>query len=63
MGGLNLTEFHSRHILIKESAILGPTEAKSKLLDIRNRIINGEDFSTLAQAHSEDKVSAANGEI
>ncbi len=61
MGGINLTEFHSRHILIKESAILGPTEAESKLLDIRNRIINGEDFSTLAQAHSEDKVSAANG--
>ena len=44
MGGLNLTEFHSRHILIKESAVLGPTEAKNKLLDIRNRIVNGEDF-------------------
>lgn len=37
---------------------------KNKLLDIRKRIINGEDFGTLAYLYSEDPLSAQkNGEL
>lgn len=36
-------------------------EAKEKLLDIRNRILNGERFATLAALYSEDRASAIKG--
>ncbi|MFH0864605.1 MAG: peptidylprolyl isomerase [Bacteroidota bacterium] len=37
------------------------TKAKEKLIEIRNRIIKGEDFSTLAILYSEDESTAAKG--
>ncbi len=36
-------------------------EAKERLLNIRNRILNGERFSTLAALYSEDRASAIKG--
>jgi len=36
-------------------------EAKEKLLEIRNRILNGESFTTLAALYSEDRASAIKG--
>ncbi|MGD9977221.1 MAG: peptidylprolyl isomerase [Bacteroidales bacterium] len=36
-------------------------QVKEKLLDIRNRVLNGERFSTLAVAYSEDRASAIRG--
>ena len=35
--------------------------ASNKLLELKIRIENGESFSALARAHSEDTISAANG--
>ncbi len=44
----------ARHILIKPSAILTDAQAKQKLADIREKILNGTDFAEMAKEHSED---------
>lgn len=59
--GESITQTHVRHILIKPSEILSVEEARAKLAQLRERVINGEDFAALARAHSEDGISAANG--
>ena len=56
-----VTQTHARHILLKPSEILSPEDARNKLLALRERIENGEDFAALARAHSDDTGSAANG--
>jgi len=56
-----ITQTHVRHILLKPSEIQSLAEAKSKLVLLRDRIINGDDFAALARAHSEDGLSAATG--
>jgi len=50
-----------RHILIKPDELLDEEQAHQKLLEIRSRVVDGEDFSTLAREFSADKGSAANG--
>ena len=52
---------HVRHILLRPSEIQSLDEARIKLLHLRERVENGEDFAALARAHSEDPASAANG--
>lgn len=44
----------ARHILIKPSAILTDEQAKQKLIDIRQKILDGTDFAKMAKEHSED---------
>lgn len=56
-----VTQTHVRHILLKPSEILSPQDARNKLLALRERIQNGDDFAALARAHSDDTGSAANG--
>jgi len=56
-----ITQTLVRHILLKPSAVLTDQQARHELEQLRTRIENGADFATLAKAHSEDKVSAANG--
>ncbi|HEY8519788.1 MAG TPA: peptidylprolyl isomerase [Gammaproteobacteria bacterium] len=54
-------QLHVRHILITPNEILDNDAAKQKIIGIRQQILNGEDFATLARAQSEDTVSAAEG--
>lgn len=54
-------QVHVRHILLRPSEIQSLDDAKNKLLTLRERIENGEDFAALASAHSEDTGSAVNG--
>ncbi|MBH32384.1 MAG: hypothetical protein CMD90_01910 [Gammaproteobacteria bacterium] len=51
----------ARHILIKTNAIVDDETAIAKLSSLKYRLENGENFSDIARAHSDDKVSAANG--
>lgn len=51
----------ARHILIKTNAVRDDEEVQRDLQALRSRIINGEDFSELARAHSEDPGSASKG--
>lgn len=50
-----------RHILISAESDIAKSQAAKKLFNIRQRIVNGEDFSELARIFSDDSVSAANG--
>jgi peptidyl-prolyl cis-trans isomerase SurA len=50
-----------RHILISTNEILDDDAARQKLIGIRNQILGGDDFGAIAQAVSEDTLSAADG--
>jgi len=51
----------ARHILIKTNELVDDEAARSRLLELKNRLENGDDFATLARANSDDKGSAAKG--
>jgi len=50
-----------RHILLMPSEIRSEEASELELINIRNRVINGEDFSLLAKEFSEDPGSAQKG--
>lgn len=51
----------SRHILIRANEIITEETAKNRLIELRQRILEGENFSALAKLHSVDYVSGAKG--
>ena len=56
-----VTKTKVRHILIKTNDLIDDTEAHKRLLALKERIKDGDDFSALARSHSDDKGSAING--
>jgi peptidyl-prolyl cis-trans isomerase SurA len=56
-----VTKTRVRHILIKPNEALSDKDAEQKLLTLKERLANGEDFADLARAHSDDKGSAIKG--
>lgn len=54
-------QVHARHILIRTDAITSDSEARARLERLRQRILAGEDFATLARANSDDKGSGSQG--
>tara|TARA_B100001250_G_scaffold414629_1_gene454970 strand:+ start:15198 stop:16526 length:1329 start_codon:yes stop_codon:yes gene_type:complete len=54
-------QIRARHILLQTNEILDDDATQQKMNEIRNQIISGDDFSTLAQAMSEDNTSAVEG--
>jgi peptidyl-prolyl cis-trans isomerase SurA len=60
---INIQEVKARHVLIKRTAIVSDKKAKEKLIELKIRIENGESFSDVARAHSDDTMSAASGGI
>ena len=56
-----ITQTNARHILIKTTIIHDNERVIERLNQIRQRIINGEDFATMAKAYSEDTSSASRG--
>lgn len=50
-----------RHILIRVTEVRTEEEVRRDLIQLRERIINGDDFGELARAHSEDPGSSVNG--
>lgn len=56
-----VTKTKVRHILIKTNELIDDTEAQKRLQALAERIRDGDDFSTLARSHSDDKGSAING--
>nr|VFK60218.1 MAG: periplasmic chaperone for outer membrane proteins SurA [Candidatus Kentron sp. TUN]VFK69610.1 MAG: periplasmic chaperone for outer membrane proteins SurA [Candidatus Kentron sp. TUN] len=51
----------ARHILIQTNEMTSNADAKTRLEQIRERIIHGEDFEELARSHSDDRGSAIKG--
>jgi peptidyl-prolyl cis-trans isomerase SurA len=58
---LIVNQTNARHILINTNEIVSDREARQRLETLRERIINGESFETLARSHSDDKASAIRG--
>jgi len=56
-----ITKTKVRHILIKTNELIDDAEAQKRLTALRARIIDGDDFATLARSHSDDKGSALKG--
>ncbi len=54
----NVTQTHARHILLRRDS---NEETYKELIDLRNRIISGEDFAALATEFSMDPGSAPKG--
>ena len=54
-------ETQARHILLRTNDIVTEADVQRRLGNLRERIVNGESFSDLAQAHSDDKGSAVKG--
>jgi len=53
-----------RHILLRTSEAVSESEARRKLLDLRDRIVSGgADFAELARVHSDDGTAARGGEL
>ena len=61
--GKNLIEdqVHARHILIRPNELNDVQAVRQRLSQLRQRILSGDDFATLAKAHSEDPLSAIKG--
>jgi peptidyl-prolyl cis-trans isomerase SurA len=54
---------HARHILVKTSEMSGENEARARLLNLKERLEYGADFSELARLHSEDGSAAQGGDL
>ena len=51
----------ARHILIRTNEVTSDQDARARLERLRERILLGDDFDTLARANSDDTASAVNG--
>jgi len=56
-----VTQTHARHILLRRQAGISDQYLRGRLLQLKERILNGEDFGKIARAHSDDVASAVNG--
>ena len=59
--GEMVTQTHARHILIRTSADIDDDQARETLLQLKQRIEQGESFSDLANEYSEDPGSKIKG--
>jgi peptidyl-prolyl cis-trans isomerase SurA len=61
-GAAPITQTRARHILVRTSEIVSESEARRRLQDLRERLVNGKaDFGELARVHSDDTGSAVRG--
>jgi peptidyl-prolyl cis-trans isomerase SurA len=51
----------ARHILIRTNEVTSDQDARGRLERLRERVLLGDDFDTLARANSDDKASAIQG--
>ena len=58
-----IEQTHARHILIKTSELVSEQEARTRLVNLKERLENSEDFGDLARAHSEDGSAPKGGDL
>ncbi|MDD4929093.1 MAG: peptidylprolyl isomerase [Gallionella sp.] len=58
-----ITQTHVRHILIKTSEIVTESEAKNRIMEIRQRIDAGADFAEQARQNSQDGSAQQGGDL
>ena len=54
---------HARHILIRTNELISESEARNRLLGLRERIENGADFAELARLQSQDGSASRGGDL
>jgi peptidyl-prolyl cis-trans isomerase SurA len=54
---------HARHILIKVNEIVSESEARHKLLGVRDRLVHGGNFAELARLFSQDGSATKGGDL
>jgi peptidyl-prolyl cis-trans isomerase SurA len=54
---------HVRHILVRTNELVSEDEAKRKLSNLRERIVNGVDFAELARLNSDDGSASRGGDL
>lgn len=60
---LSVTQTRARHILIKTNEITSESDARNRLLQLKERIDNGNKFDELARLHSEDASASKGGDL
>ena len=60
---LNVTQTHARHILIKTNELTSESDARNRLLQLKERIDNGAKFEDLARQHSDDGSASKGGDL
>lgn len=60
---LQVTQTHVRHILIKTNELTSESDARNRLLQLKERIDNGVKFDELARLHSEDASASKGGDL
>ena len=60
---LTVTQTHARHILIKTNEITSESDAKNRLLQLKERLDNGAKFEELARLHSDDASASKGGDL
>ncbi|WP_427914222.1 peptidylprolyl isomerase [Ramlibacter sp. MMS24-I3-19] len=64
MPGIEVTQTHARHILLRTGPQQTEAQARDKLLDFKRRIASGTaDFAQLAREYSQDTSAARNGDL
>jgi peptidyl-prolyl cis-trans isomerase SurA len=59
-----VTQTRVRHILIRTNEVVSESDARRRLADIRERVVNGRaDFGEMARVHSDDASAARGGEL
>src|SRR3954467_11416962 len=62
--GTPIVQTRVRHILVRTNEAVSESEARRKLADLRDRIVNGKaDFSELARQYSDDGTAGGGGEL
>ncbi|MGD8275331.1 MAG: peptidylprolyl isomerase [Thiohalocapsa sp.] len=56
-----VSQTQARHILIRTNELVSDDDAQRRLEQLRLRIVGGDDFGTLARAHSDDTGTALQG--
>jgi peptidyl-prolyl cis-trans isomerase SurA len=51
-------EHHARHILVEVNELVTPREAMEQIRDVRQQIMDGEDFGEIAKEYSDDPTTA-----
>jgi peptidyl-prolyl cis-trans isomerase SurA len=59
----SVTQTHVRHILIKTNELTSEADAKSRLLQLKERLDNGASFAELARLHSDDGSASKGGDL
>lgn len=63
-GPVQVTQTRARHILIKTSAVMSDDQARQRLQQIRQRLVNGGvNFSDMARQYSEDTSAPQGGDL